>query len=515
MMRYKEGDEDYKGAWLSAPAIALGSIYLTAQNVLSTLIGVFGYAFLARMITVEQMGAIAGLTLLTSLAQLISDFGLNSSLAKFVSELRGRGEDPSGHILSSLSFRIITSLALALPLFIFSTDISTTLFKAAGYSGVIRLLAIDSALISIAPLLNAVLWGSGKLKEMAIYGTASSAIRWLAIAAFLIGGYSLNGIVLGWVAGDAALLLMLSLAISKIIAFKRSLLRMPMEKLPGLLKFSWPIYLASATSFLYTWYDRALILAYLPLSQLGIYNIVYTAFGVLTSVSASLGSSLFPYYGMAYGRNDHKAITLGMKRASKYTMLAVFPLMLGLAVTARPAITLFAGRQYEGGWPILVILSLFGLVYGLSPAFSNLLLIYGRTKTMLVLNLTSVAISLSLLPLVWALGLAGLALMRGASLLLTFALSLYFISKAVKIEVDREAALKAMASSVAMAAIVSLVEGLSYDTLLLPLYVSIGAVTYVAAIRACKAVNNEDAQLIREVAGERAARLLTKVLGIG
>ena len=73
-------------AELTAAQVAKGSIYLTLQNILSTLIAVFGFAFMARMITQEEMGVIAGLTLLTSLAALISDFSLNSSMLKHVSE---------------------------------------------------------------------------------------------------------------------------------------------------------------------------------------------------------------------------------------------------------------------------------------------------------------------------------------------------------------------------------------------------------------------------------------------
>jgi O-antigen/teichoic acid export membrane protein len=44
------------------------------------------------------------------------------------------------------------------------------------------------------------------------------------------------------------------------------------------------------------------------------------AFTVLATIATALGLALLPYYGMAYGKNDHQAITLGIKRASKYTM---------------------------------------------------------------------------------------------------------------------------------------------------------------------------------------------------
>ena len=82
--------------------VALGYLYLTAQNILSTLIGVLGYAFLTRSLSQVDVGAIAGLTLLTTLFS----SSLSSSLAKFVSELRDRGRWISSYPLS-LIFRLL------------------------------------------------------------------------------------------------------------------------------------------------------------------------------------------------------------------------------------------------------------------------------------------------------------------------------------------------------------------------------------------------------------------------
>jgi O-antigen/teichoic acid export membrane protein len=114
-------------AELTAAQVAKGSIYLTLQNILSTLIAVFGFAFMARMITQEEMGVIAGLTLLTSLAALISDFGLNSSMLKHVSELRGKGENTSNIVVSATSFGTLTCLIIASALFAAAPNLSGTL----------------------------------------------------------------------------------------------------------------------------------------------------------------------------------------------------------------------------------------------------------------------------------------------------------------------------------------------------------------------------------------------------
>jgi len=499
---------------LTAAKVAVGSIYLTAQNILSTAIGALGLALMARLITREEMGVIAGLTFLASLIQLVSSLGLNVSLAKFVSELKGRNEDISTHVLSAISLRIPPCILIASILTLFPTEISLLLFKTPTYSNTIRLLALDSILLSISPLLNSTLWGSGKLKNIAIYRTLSTAIRWLSILAFLTGKLGLNGVIYGWILSDITLLLMFSLSTIKLITPKKHLLRNSIKYLPKLLTFSWPIYLASIVTFLYTWYDRAIILTFLPLSDLGIYNIAYTAFTVLTSIATSLGSALLPYCGMAYGRKDHKAISSSIKRASRYTMLIMFPLTIGLAATAKPIITLFAGKQYEQGWQILAILSLFGVIYGLSPAFSNLLLIYEKTKTILLLSFVPIASSLTLLPLLQTLNLTGLAIMRGTSLLTNFLLTLYFISKIIKVEIERKTLLKSITSSIIMASTIIILQALTYNPTLTPIYILLGAITYIASIRTLKTLNKEDMQLIQQIMGKKHHKYLTKILGL-
>ncbi|MGQ9597666.1 MAG: oligosaccharide flippase family protein, partial [Thermoproteota archaeon] len=174
-----------KEAPLTAAGVAVGSIYLTLQNVLSTLIGVLGYAYMARAITLAEMGVMAGVTLLSSLAQIALDLGLNSSVAKFTSEEVGRGADYSKYLLSALTLRIPLTLAVTSQISVFSTYISEALFNTPNYSGVLSLAAVDIALLSISPLLNNTLWGSGRLMEMAIYGFSSVALRWAFITAFL------------------------------------------------------------------------------------------------------------------------------------------------------------------------------------------------------------------------------------------------------------------------------------------------------------------------------------------
>ena len=498
---------------LEAPEVATGSIYLTLQNLFTNLIGVFGLTYLARAITQEQMGMLTALTLVNSFIPLVSDFGLASSLPKFISELKGRGEDVSAHILATLVFKIPVTLLPCLALTIFSADMSSVLFGVADKFDLVRLAVIDAFILAFVSVLSSILLGAGRMKRIAISSIFSTTTKWLVTVLLLMSGYGFYSAVIGWIVGDLILLVLYAAVSIRLLKHGETLFRHSISLISRILKFSWPLFAASIVSFVYAWYDRAIIFAFLPLADLGIYDVSYKAFTVLASLATALGAALYPFYGMAYGKKDHETIASGIKRATRYTTIIIFPLTLGLFSTANPVITLFAGQQYESGWSILAILAVFGLVYGLLPAFTGLLVIYEKTKIVFLLSLVPVLSSLGLLPLIWVSGLNGLAAMRGVSLLVTLLLTMFFLSKIVRIEIDRQAMVKALFSSILMAVVVLAAQQVRYSMVLLPAYVVVGTITYLACIRFLKVFNESDVQLLEQIVGEKITAILAKVLG--
>ena len=493
--------------------MAKGSIYLTLGSICSNLIAIVGFAFMARMITTEEMGVVAGIMLLATFAQVISDFGLNSSIPRHVSELKGKGEDTRDLVVSAIAFRIPVSITMASILFVFATSASSALFRTAGFGYVITLLSLDVALLCLTPLMNNVLLGNGKLLSISLYNVANTAVSWLSIAALLLAGKGLQGFVLGGIVGDAALLVMQAISVARLVEFKSATSIAFRKQIRQLLRFGLPIYLAALISFLYTWYDKAIVLASTSLSDVGIYNTAYMPFTVLVTIATALGSAMLPYYGMAYGKNDYNAIGLGIKRGSKYVCLVIFPLTLGLMAMARPTLTIFAGLRYEAGWTILSVFSLFGLVYGILPALSSILLVYGKTRTILLLSFVPVVSSLVLVPLVWMSGLVGFAIMKGTSLALSFLLTAYFVNEVVPVRIDKGAITRTLAASALMAIIAVILQQVLYDTHLLLFYALVGAAVYIALIRILKVLDEEDFQFLEQIVGKRVAKYASKILG--
>jgi len=75
----------------AASGIAKGSAYLLASYIASNLISILAFMFIARGLTVNEMGVSTALSLLITLGIALSGAGVPVSVARFISEARGKG----------------------------------------------------------------------------------------------------------------------------------------------------------------------------------------------------------------------------------------------------------------------------------------------------------------------------------------------------------------------------------------------------------------------------------------
>jgi len=394
--------------------------------------------------------------------------------------------------------------------------LSKFLLKSGEYTFLFQLVTVNLLTFCMRLTINNLLLGVNRIREMALLNVLSAVTRQAFVVGLLAYGLGLDGVVTGWILGGLAYIIP-----STLIIVKNKYVRAhPMEDvapyLMMLVRFSWPLFLTGVVVFVYNWFDRALLLAYISLSDVAVYYIAIEAFSVLQFVSLALSNTLLPYYSEQYGRNKQQKIAAGVRGASRYISLLYTPLALGLAVTANPVITLFAGASYTNGGIILAVLSFLGAFTGVSAAFGGLLLVYNMTPTVLLINIASVGASLVTLPILLpSLGATGMAIIKGTAMAISFILTIIALRTRMPIEFDKEAVWKGWTAALVMFAIVWLVEQMYFSPYLLPFYVLVGGVTYVGSLRILKAVKKSDVQLIRNLVGKHVGPMvdvLEKVL---
>jgi hypothetical protein len=81
------------------------------------------------------------------------------------------------------------------------------------------------------------------------------------------------------------------------------------------------------------------------------------------------------------------------------------------------------------------------------------------------------------------------------------------VRRKILVQLDKEAIMKSVVASGAMALAMEAFQLAYYSRFLLPLYLAVGLVVYLLSMRALKAVNTADMDLIRRMLGPRFSRI--------
>ena len=491
--------------------VARGTSYIIIQNITASAAMVVSFAVLARLITPKEMGIWAVLLLVNGLCQVLATLAVPQAATKFVAEHLGRGEKD---VAASVFYQAIrTTLILAAPLglivFLGATVLSTQLLGAAEHVLLFQFLAFDIILSAgLLPVLSAAMLGLQRFKETAVVGIVSGTlVRQCLIIILVIVLRDLVGLVIAWVISDVISSLLYMAYILRALGPPRFEFA-----LRELLRFSWPLYLSNAVTFASAWFDRAILLMFVPLATLGVYNATITAFGVLGNVSGAMASTLLPAYSAMQSSNQRQTLSDAVRMASRYASIVATPLALGLVATAKPALTLFVGQIYvEGAEPLAIFAGAFAFTL-VGTVLTPMLLALGETPKASAITAASVVVSLLaafiLLPL-W--GIVGAAVARGFAMILTTALTIIVLSKMLTLQLDLEAMWKSLVSGVVMAAVVFAAQIPWYSRFLLPVYAFVGALTYFACLRILRTLRPSDTELVRRYLGPRFRFLVDPV----
>jgi len=497
-----------------AAQVLKGSTFLVTQNVVNYIIGAVTFPFIVRALTKTEIGVTVGFFLVLGLADILSDVGFGRGLAKYIAEYRGKGEDYTSLIQIGVFIKVLIATIIAVICIFIAPQISLTLLKTREYTMFFQLLSLDLIFVCLTTTMRNILLGLNKIEQMATLDILAKVVQRSIALTLLFIGWGLTGWVTGWIIGDFAYVTISMLLVSKGKHLKIHPLKGVSKDIKLLVKFSWPLFLSNAADFLYNWFDRIFLLACIPLTEVAVYNVALTAYGFLIALPGALTTTLLPYYGEQYGKNQHEIlIPESMFKVSRYIALLYTPLALGLMSTAHSTMILFAGAQYASGDIVLAILCLFSLTVIISTAFGPLLLIYKKTLAVLATNMVSMVVSLTMfLTTLNKLGAAGMAIIKGVSVLISFVLAFIILRKIIAIKIDKEALWKSLISGIAMTIIVKAVELTWPSMYMLPLYITVGGAVYLILLKVLKAIKEDDIKLVEEIFGQKISRLAILIL---
>ena len=350
---------------------------------------------LARLLAPEVYGLMALVTVFTAILQVFVDSGMGNALIQ-------KKDADNLDFSSVFFFNLVMCIALYLLLF-FCAPLIATFYHNPELTLVIRVLGITLLIAGVKNVQQA--YVSRKLQFKRFFfatlgGTIGAAVIGIAMAYMGFGIWAL--------VAQSLFNAMIDTIILWLTVRWRPKPMFSFARLKGLLRYGWKL-LTSA--LLHTFYTnlRTLIIGRLYTPT----DLAYYEKGqsfptlIVSNINASIDSVLLPTMsGVQDSRETVKAITRRAIMTSSYLM---WPMMVGLAVVAKPLVVLLLTEKWLAAVPFLQI-TCFAL--GLEPlqtANLNAIKAMGRSDIFLKLEIVKKTISIAILLLSMHFGVVAIA----------------------------------------------------------------------------------------------------------
>jgi O-antigen/teichoic acid export membrane protein len=362
--------------------IFLNTFYQMIGKVSTSLLGVIGFAFLARYLQ-EQLGEYALISSFVGFIIIFADFGLGTLLTR---EVAGKRADEK-YVSYVFTLRMLLS--------VFTTLIGSLVIFFFPYSTTVKIGVVILSLANILYLLASTIWAVFQAElhfEKAVYAQVlSSVITCILIILFVF----LKLPLLFFIIAPSIGIILCFIATYILYTGKISLI-MNTKAFLNILKEAWPLGAGVIVSVIYFKID-SLILPYFynPATHpdLGYYSTAYKIFEVAIVFGGYYTATLFPVF------SAHLHSKNFMRHFNKYLFYSVILAIAGniaLFIFARIFIFILAGNSFAPAVGSLQILSFAALASILSGFFINIGVAGGKQLLILKFSVITAILNIGL-----------------------------------------------------------------------------------------------------------------------
>ncbi len=450
------------------------------------------YLIAVRMFSPTAVGAIVMFVAIVGLFNTIFSFGLGSAAQHFTSYSIGTGDYASVKktVYSIITYGFALSISGFLALYILSPDISLIFLHTSSYTTLIRLLGFVMLGNVLFGVMNGALLGSQSFRLSAVISIIIWAIYYIGAIGLAIIFRSLSTVIIGWAVGIFAGVVIELIAIVQIMRKYES--GKYKKNANMVFAYSLPILLSSLISYGAGYADRFVVTGLTSLQNLGIYN-----FALL--IASSIGFIAAPFNNILMGRNRRDEIAENVKASSLLLTSLYVPAALGIAALAPSILLLLGGSSpYDEGSGALIIIMFFSAIFVSQNILSQAIASIRRTKLFVYTSAgaltANVFFSLLLIP---PFGLEGAAFGFSSVYAVSFITLYYFARKEEVVKFDSVGTLKIWFSSIVMLLVIlGLQFYIGLSLFLIPVYIGIGFIVYIALSKVIGIFKNENKEMV-------------------
>lgn len=327
---------------------------------------------LARILDPSVYGTIALVTVITTILQAFLDGGFSTALIQ-------KKDADDIDFSSVFYFNVVFGLALYALLF-FTAPLIAKFYDMPDLAPVIRVLGITLIIFSLKSVQQAYVSRNMMFKKFffaTLGGTIGAAVIGILMA---LRGYGVWALVAQHVFNMLVDTLILWFTVKW-----RPKAVFSFERLKGLLKFGWKMLASNLLDKIYTQIRQLIIGKLYTESDLAFYNEGYKFPNtIVTNINSSIDSVLLPT--MSNAQDDVATVKRMTQRAIKTSTYIMMPMMMGLAVCAKPLVELILTAKWLPCVPYLRIFCFAFAFYPIHTANLNAIKALGRSDLFLKLE---------------------------------------------------------------------------------------------------------------------------------
>ena len=396
-----------------------GLSWMTAFRVLYRLIGVARIAIIAHILTPFSLGVFGIVTIVLGFLEIITETGINIFLIQ-------EKDDINGYINTAWVVSIVRGLLISLLIFVSAGAVSG-FFNSPGSKSLLYMAAmvpLIRGLInpSIVKFQKELQFNKEFMYRISIF-TVESIVSVLGVIILK----SVYGMIWGLLAG----------AIFEV--FYTFIMARPWPKFDFnsiktkrvIDRGKW-VTLYGIFDYLYTQSDNIAVGRILGVAPLGIYQ---NAYKISTTPLTEVGNIFFRVTFPVFSKISGEAARL--KSAFIKNTLANFILMslagIFVFIFAAPIVQILFGKGWESAIPVVKLLSILGVVRGVSSSTGSLLIAKEKLKyTAIVTIVSTLGLWITIIPLIHAYGIIGAGVAAIIGTLISLPFTVYFVRKALR-----------------------------------------------------------------------------------
>lgn len=418
-------------------------------------------ALLTRTLSIEGYGIYSLLFVTVSLLSVFFRFGFVQYITSKIPGLNE--EDRVRSIISLLAFSSFLLLIAGGLLYLFRGPIISIL-GIKDYSSLWILSLFIILFVALCDQISSYILSIKKIFLSSFLGFLIKCSWIIALFAvfFTVGSFSLNTVFILWLAGVLlSVLLTIFFIRHEFFYFFRYIKRIDFDRLKSALRFSLPLIFVISFSMIIALSDRYVINIFLGKSGVAIYSLAYGIVAIIVSIPAIFQEVIQPYFAEKW--NLKKNPSLYFNVLIKYSLMIVFPAIIGMFVLRNEIVSLISGPKYLAAAPIMAILLLFPLFAILIEIFNKTMFLRDMIKHTAAIYFAAAVLNIVLnfifIPVI---GITAAAYSTVVSYFLVLVILFYFRPRRVRFQLNFLRTLRILAASVLMGVLILPINPIQY-----------------------------------------------------